>query len=123
MIETNNEAEKLVDTITKGIQDKKGSDIAIVDLNCIDGAVANYFVICQGSSPAQIEAITESIGIMVKKDLNEKPINVIGLGNSQWVAMDYANVLVHVFTPETREFYDLENLWEDAKITKIPNLD
>lgn len=113
----------LVQTITEGIQEKKGSDIVIADLSGIDGAVAQYFIICQGHSPAQVEAITESVGEFARKQLGEKPINVVGLGNAQWVAMDYADVLVHIFLPETRAFYNLENLWEDATLTHIPNID
>jgi ribosome-associated protein len=114
---------QLVSTITKGIQDKKGSNIVIADLSSISGAIANYFVICQGNSPSQVEAITESVGDVVRESLGEKPLNVIGLGNDNWVAMDYSDVLVHVFLPETRTFYDLENLWEDAKLIKIPDYD
>ena len=111
--------ETLVKTITKGIQEKKGQDITIIDLRHIDGAIAKYFIICQGNSPTQIEAIAGSISDMVR----EKPINVAGLGNNQWVAIDYSDVLVHIFMPETREYYNLETLWEDAKLTNIPNLD
>ncbi|MCH4146935.1 MAG: ribosome silencing factor [Prevotella sp.] len=114
---------QLLKTITKGIQEKKGQDITVVDLTGIDGTIADYFIICQGNSPAQVEAITESIGDVVRVDAGEKPLNVIGLGNDQWVAMDYTDVLVHIFLPETRSFYALENLWEDAKLTKIPNVD
>ncbi len=113
----------LVQTITKGIQEKKGQDIVIADLSNIEGAIADYFIICQGNSPTQVEAIAESIGETVRKEMEEKPAHVIGLGLNQWVAIDYTNVIVHVFLPETRAFYDLENLWEDAKLTKIPNLD
>ena len=115
--------ETLVKTITKGIQEKKGQDITIIDLRHIDGAIAKYFIICQGYSPTQIEAIAGSISDMVRKELSEKPINVAGLGNNQWVAIDYSDVLVHIFMPETREYYNLETLWEDAKLTNIPNLD
>ena len=111
----------LVKTITKGIQEKKGQDITIVDLQGIDGTIANYFIICQGNSPTQVEAITESVGDTVRQDTGEKPVNVAGLGNSQWVALDYVDVLVHIFQPEIRNFYDLENLWQDAKLTRIPN--
>lgn len=113
----------LVEAITKGIQEKKGQDIVIADLRGIDGAVANYFVICQGNSPSQVEAICESVGDVARVELGEKPIHVIGLGPSQWVAMDYADVLVHIFLPETREYYNLENLWEDAPLTRLPNID
>lgn len=117
------QSEQLVDIITKGIQEKKGQDIVIADLSDIEGAIANYFVICQGNSPTQVEAISESVGDTVREDLKEKPVNVIGLGANQWVAIDYTDVLVHVFMPETRAFYDLENLWQDAKLTRIPNKD
>ena len=95
----------------------------MADLQGIDGAIARYFVICQGSSPAQVEAITESIGDMARKELDEKPARVAGLENAQWVAMDYGDVLVHVFLPDVRSYYDLEHLWEDADITYIPDLD
>lgn len=117
------QSKQLVDIITKGIQEKKGQDIVIADLSNIEGAIANYFVICQGNSPTQVEAISESIGDTVREDLKEKPVNVIGLGANQWVAIDFTDVLVHVFLPETRAFYDLENLWEDAKLTRIPDQD
>jgi len=117
------EATNLVKSITKGIQEKKGQHIVIADLRHIDGAIANYFVICQGNSPTQVEAIAESVGEICRKEAGEKPVNVNGLGNNQWVAIDYVDVLVHIFMPETREFYDLENLWEDAKLTELPDVD
>ncbi len=112
----------LVATITKGIQEKKGSDIIVADLSQIEGAIAQYFVICQGNSPAHVEAIAESVGDFCRKEAGEKPVNVAGLGNNQWVAIDFADVLVHIFQPDTRQFYDLENLWEDAKLTQVPNI-
>jgi ribosome-associated protein len=115
------ETKTLVKTITKGIQEKKGQDIVIADLSHIDGAIANYFVICQGGSPTQVEAIAESVGDTCRTELKEKPVGVTGLGNNQWVAIDYVDVLVHIFQPETRAFYDIESLWEDAKLTKLPN--
>lgn len=118
-----NETKNLVKTITEGIKEKKGNNIVIADLSNIEGAICNYFVICNGNSPAQVEAITDSVGELVRKDAGEKPINVAGIGNDQWVAMDYSDVLVHIFLPETRNFYDLEHLWEDAKLTRIPNVD
>ncbi len=114
---------QLVETITKGIQEKKGSNIVIADLSDIEGTICKYFVICQGNSPAQVEAITESVGDMMREELSEKPSAVAGLENAQWVAMDYADVLVHIFLPDVREFYDLEHLWADAKLTRIPDLD
>ncbi len=113
----------LVESITKGIQEKKGANIVVADLKNIDGAICNYFIICQGSSPAQVEAITESIGEFARKELGEKPSRVAGLENAQWVAMDYGDVMAHVFLPDVREYYDLEHLWDDAALTHIPDLD
>jgi len=113
----------LVQTITKGIQEKKGSNIVVADMNGIEGAICRYFVICQGSSPSQVEAITESIEDVARTEAGEKPVKVVGLPNAQWVAMDYTDVMVHVFLPDIREYYDLEHLWEDATLTRIPDLD
>jgi ribosome-associated protein len=114
---------KLVKAITKGIQEKKGSNIVIADLSKIDGTICHYFVICQGNSPAQVEAITDSVWDCARIEAGEKPSHIEGLNNSEWVSMDYFDVLVHVFLPETRQFYDLEHLWADAKLTRIANLD
>ena len=118
-----NTVKQLVETIKEGIQEKKGQDIVIADLTEIDGSIAKYFIICQGGSPTQVEAIAGSVGDIVRKNLKEEPVNVAGLGNDQWVAMDFVDVLVHIFLPEVRAYYDLEHLWEDAKLTHIPNLD
>lgn len=113
----------LVDTIIRGVQEKKGADIVVADLQGLDGAICNYFVICQGSSPAQVEAITESVGDFARKELGEKPTAVAGLDNAQWVAMDYGNVMVHIFVPDIRAYYDLEHLWDDANLTRIADID
>ncbi len=113
----------LVNSITKGIQEKKGKSITILDLKNIDGAVTNYFVICQGGSPSQVEAIATSVEDTVRETLKEKPVKVIGVGSNQWVAMDYVDVMVHIFLPETRDYYNLENLWQDAQQTDIPDID
>lgn len=114
---------ELVKTITEAIQEKKGKGIVVADLTKIEGTICQQFIICEGNSPAQVEAITESIGDMCRERLKEKPAHVVGLENAQWVAMDYTDVLVHIFLPEVRAFYDLEHLWEDAPLTRIPDLD
>ena len=118
-----NEAETLVKTITEGIQEKKGKNIVIADLTAIDDTICSYFVICQGNSPSQVTAIVDSVKEYVHKEINDKPTGIDGLRNAEWVAMDYSDVLVHVFLPETRNFYNLEHLWADAKLTQIPDLD
>ncbi len=117
------ETKNLIERIKEGIQEKKGKNIIIADLTNIEDTICQYFIICQGNSPAQINAIVESIKESVRKGTNSKPFAIDGLRNAQWVAMDYANVLVHVFQPEVRAFYNLENLWADAKLTRIPDLD
>lgn len=115
--------EQLVDTITRAIQEKKGEDIAVIDLTQTDGAIASYFIICQGNSPTQVNAIAESVGDMARIDLGEKPAHVNGLDLCQWVAIDYVDVIVHIFVPELRNYYNLEDLWQDAPVKMIPNLD
>jgi len=115
--------EELVEVITRGIQEKKGSGIVVANLSGIEGAICNYFVVCQGNSPAQVEAVVESVGDFARRELDEKPVHVVGLENAQWVAMDYGDVLVHVFLPDVRAYYDLEHLWDDAKLKAIPDLD
>ena len=110
------QTKQLVKTITEGIQEKKGSDIVVADLTKIEGTICKYFIICQGSSPTQVEAIAESVGDFARERLKEKPTHVVGLGNAQWVAMDYTDVMVHIFLPDVREYYDLEHLWDDAKL-------
>lgn len=116
-------AEKLVDTIIKGIQEKKGQDITVVDLRGIDGAIASFFVICQGNTPTQVEAITDSVAETTRIDAGEKPAHVVGLELAHWVAMDFTDVIVHIFVPDMRSYYNIENLWQDAQQTEIPNLD
>lgn len=117
------EIKTLVDNIVKGIQEKKGTGITVADLNGIDGTICKYFVICQGNSPQQVDAIADSVEEYVRLNSHEKPIKVVGRENSLWVAMDYVDVIVHVFVPETRQYYDLDNLWQDARITQVPDLD
>lgn len=114
---------KLIEKITEGIQEKKGKNIVIADLTAIDDTICNYFVICQGNSPSQVTAIVDSVKEYVHKEIDDKPTGIDGLRNAEWVAMDYSDVLVHVFLPETRNFYNLEHLWADAKLTQIPDLD
>lgn len=118
-----NDSKHLVTKITEGIQEKKGKKIVIADLTDIDDTICNYFVICQGDSPSQIAAITDSIIDYVREETGYKPIAIDGLRNTQWVAMDYSDVLVHIFLPDVRDFYNLENLWADAKLTSIPDID
>ena len=117
------ETELLIDKIVKGVQDKKAHDIVVVDLSPIEDTICKAFVICTGNSPSHIQAVSDSVAETARKEAQSKPTAIAGLRNSQWVAMDYSDVIVHIFLPEEREFYDLEHLWADAIITEIPNLD
>ncbi|MBQ8674031.1 MAG: ribosome silencing factor [Bacteroides sp.] len=117
------ETKHLIQQITEGIQEKKGKKIVIADLTQIDETICNYFIICQGNSPSQITAIVEAVREAARIGANVKPSTIDGLRNAEWVAMDYSDVLVHVFLPHVREFYNLEHLWADAQLTSIPDID
>ncbi|MBA6156489.1 ribosome silencing factor [Tenacibaculum sp. S7007] len=109
----------LIAMIIKGIDDVKGEDIQLLDLREIENTVCDYFVICSGNSNTQVNAITGSVQKTVSKELQDKPWHIEGQGNSEWILMDYVNVVVHVFQKQIREYYDIESLWGDAKITEI----
>ncbi|MBR6031191.1 MAG: ribosome silencing factor [Bacteroidaceae bacterium] len=117
------EKNKLVEAVVAGLQEKKGRDIVVADLTEIPDAVCRYFVICSGGSPLQIQALAHSVGDTCRTKVATKPLAVDGLNNAVWVAMDYAEVIVHIFLPELRSFYDIEHLWADADLRQIPNLD
>jgi ribosome-associated protein len=115
MAKENNNQDQLISLIIKGIEEVKGENINIIDLRAIENTVCDYFVICDGSSNTQVNAIAGSIQKTVSKALKDKPWHVEGENNATWILMDYIHVVVHVFQKETREFYDIENLWGDAK--------
>jgi ribosome-associated protein len=110
--------EKLL-LVLQGIQDVKGLDITIMDLRKIENTVCDYFIICSGNSNTQVNAITSSIQKVVSKAQQEKPWHVEGTENGEWVLMDFVDVVVHIFQPDIRTYYNLEGLWGDAKITVI----
>ena len=118
-----NTQNQLVNLVIEGIQEKKGHDITIVDLRTIETAPSQYFVVATGGSPQQVEALAESVEDTVREQAGEKPAAVVGRENVFWMAMDYGNVMVHLFLPEAREHYDIENLWAEAELIQIPDLD
>ena len=118
-----NNTTDLVKSIIEGIQEKKGRDIAVANLTKIATAPCDYFVTCTCGSPQQVDAVTDSVEEFTGKQYGEHPTLIAGRQNAVWVAMDYGTVMVHIFVPETREHYDLEHLWEDAKLEQIPNID
>jgi len=111
----------LITEIIKGIEDVKGENITILDLREIENTVCDYFILCDGNSNTQVGAISASIQKNVSKSLKEKPWHVEGESNAEWVLLDYVNVVVHVFQKHVREFYSLEELWGDSKITNVPS--
>ncbi|WP_461534307.1 ribosome silencing factor [Sinomicrobium sp.] len=120
MTKKNNSADQLIAIVLKGIEDVKGKDIDILDLRDIENTVCDYFIICNGTSNTHVNAIVNSIQKTVSKELKDKPWHIEGTDNAEWVLMDYINIVVHVFQKHIREYYDIEGLWGDAKVTSIP---
>lgn len=118
-----NETVNLDQLIIDGIQDKKGRRITIVDMSDIESAAASKFIICEGSSSMQVNAIADNVREHLLEESRIKPFNYDGYSNSEWIVIDYGDVLVHVFRPEVRQRYNLEDLWSDAVLTDIPDLD
>lgn len=117
------ENNRLLDNIINGIQEKKGKNITVIDLKGISGVICDFFVICEGNTPTQVASVAESIEHVVKKNTQESPIRVQGQQMAEWIGIDYGDIIVHVFIPERRRYFNIENLWSDAKITTIPSLD
>ena len=113
----------LVDSIVEGIQEVKGKDIAILNLSNIENAVCDYFIVCTGDSSTQVSSISGSIEKTTRKNLKERAWHKEGGNSSEWILLDYVNVVVHIFYRETREFYNIEGLWADAERTDLPNID
>lgn len=115
--------DELTESIIEALQDKKGKRIVVADMSGIAESVCDKFVICTGSSPSQVQALAENVSEEIRKRFDIRPLAVAGMQQSLWVAMDYADVMVHVLLPEEREFYDIEHLWSDARLVEIPDLD
>ena len=109
----------LISVIIQGIEEVKGENIQLLDLRDIENTVCDYFIICSGNSNTQVKAISGSIQKTVSKQIKDKPWHIEGENNAEWVLMDYVHVVVHVFQKQIRDYYDIESLWGDAKITEI----
>lgn len=116
----NNIDNHLITFIIKGIEEVKGTDIEVFDLRDIENTVCDYFVFCNGNSNTQVNSIVNSIQRIVSREIKDNPWHLEGTDNAEWVLMDYVDVVVHVFQKQSREFYRIEDLWGDAKITSIP---
>ncbi len=112
-------ADELIALILQGIEEVKGHDINLLDLRDIENTVCDYFIVCNGTSNTHVSAIVNSIQKTVSKAIQDKPWHIEGLDNSEWVLLDYVNIVVHVFQKQIRDFYDIEGLWGDAKVTAI----
>jgi ribosome-associated protein len=112
-------AEVLLESVIKGIFEKKGQNVLKIDLRKLENRITDYFVICHAASGTQVSAICDSVDDTVRKEVSEKPFHIEGLDNCFWVLLDYGNVIVHIFLEEYRKFYSLESLWADAAIEPI----
>jgi ribosome-associated protein len=119
MQKQNANADELIALILHGIEEVKGHDTNLLDLREIENTVCDYFVICNGTSNTHVNAIVNSIQKSVSKGIKDKPWHIEGYENAEWVLLDYVNVVVHVFQKQVREFYDIEGLWGDAKVTLV----
>lgn len=118
-----NEYSDIQKLIIEGIQERKGQNITIVDMSAIESAPSSAFIIAQGTNSIQVGAIADSVREYVQQQSGVKPYNYDGYTNSEWIVIDYGSILVHIFMPAARERYRLEDLWNDAVITDIPDLD
>lgn len=112
-------SEKLSEIVVKGMQEKKASDIVVMDLRNVKNAVADYFIICTGSSDTQVDAIAQSVDEEVFKTLKQNPWNQEGKTNKEWLLLDYVDVVAHIFKKDRRDFYKLESLWGDAEVKSV----
>lgn len=108
--------------IIEGIQERKGHSITVVDFSHIDTAATGAFIIAEGNSTTHIGSIAESVEEYVRVNGGVKPFGIDGEEGSDWVIMDYGSVWVHIFLPQTRQRYNLEELWSDARISEVPDL-
>lgn len=115
-------SELLYKAIVEGMQENKAQDIVVLDLRKLSSAVCDYFVICSGESSTQVDGIANSVARFTRQELKEKPWHIEGKTNSEWILLDYINVVCHIFYKDARKFYELEELWSDAERTNIPNI-
>ncbi|MGB4414948.1 MAG: ribosome silencing factor [Paludibacter sp.] len=116
------ENEQIVNEIVEGIQDRKGKEVVVVNLTKLKEAPCSYFVICEGDSNVHVNSVAISVKDWVRDHIDIKPYATDGFENCEWIAMDYGQIIVHVFQRQTRAFYDIEHLWADAEIKRIENL-
>ncbi|MBL6660808.1 MAG: ribosome silencing factor [Crocinitomicaceae bacterium] len=116
---TNSESTELCEAIVEGMKENKANDIVVLDLRHLEGAVCDYFVLCSGDSTTHVDGISNAVTRYVRKSIKEKPWHIEGKTNSDWILLDYINVVSHIFYKEARSFYDIEELWSDANRTNV----
>ena len=116
---TNSESTELCEAIVEGMKENKANDIVVLDLRHLVGAVCDYFVLCWGDSTTHVDGISNAVTRYVRKSIKEKPWHIEGKTNSDWILLDYINVVSHIFYKEARSFYDIEELWSDANRTNV----
>ena len=109
-----NDLKRQVSTAITACQEKKADDIAILELEKNSGAFTDYFVVCSGTNPRQIQAISDEVEDRLKKG-GLRPAHIEGYKQAEWVLLDYVDFVVHIFTEKARQYYDLERLWKSAK--------
>ena len=119
MTKKNISADDSIAAILKALDEAKSIDIQILDLRDIENTVCDYFIICTGTSNTHVNAISGIVQKQVSKLTKDKPWHIEGEGNAEWILLDYVNIVVHIFQKHIREYYDIESLWGDAKITTI----
>ena len=112
----------MINSIIKGILEKKGHEVICIDLSQVDNAICDCFVICHGDSNTQVNAIAESVEKETLEQLNVRPFSIQGRDNAEWVLLDYGQTVVHVFQKPFRMRYQLEELWGDGKVTRMDEI-
>lgn len=119
---TSTDVEAFADLIVDSIQDIKGKKITRIDLRTVDDSPADFFIVCEGESLVQVRAIAENVRKRARNEFGERTSRLEGLEAGNWVCLDFFDTVVHVFNPDTRTYYDLENLWGDAPSTTYEDI-
>lgn len=105
----------LKDAIIEAVKQRKGQKIVVIDLTENQQSVADYYIVCHGNSSSQVEALVDNIERFARTETTEHPLHIEGMQNAQWALVDYGDIVVHVFQEEIRRYYNIEDLWADAK--------
>ena len=119
IVKVKDESGALMKNVVKGMKEKKAKEIVSIDLREIKNSIADFFVVCHAESRTHIEAIARSVEEMVFNTTGELPLHKEGFTNSEWILLDYSNVVAHIFIQEKRQFYGIERLWADAHIQRV----